>query len=147
MKVFMKIAKEVIIMLLVILVGILAFAIALYEYTPGKKQVETVATYEVPATINEQLKDDVEERMEKDIIKTYEQGKYQVTSTDLNKFKNSDKYNPGKSNPFAEISSGEGGEITGKGSGSSGGTSGNSGSTNNNSNGSTSSSANKKGIK
>ncbi len=92
-----KVIKEIIIMLLVCLVGILLYAVAFYKFIPNRKVVAEVRQYKASEQITEQLSDNVEERDDK-IIKTYE-----VTSTDLNNYQVKDKYVPGKANPFASV--------------------------------------------
>ena len=91
----MKIFKEIMIMLLVCLVGILLFAVVFYQYIPNRKEVPAVKNYEASEQVLEQLSDDVNREKDK-IIKTYE-----VTSVDLNNYKVEKEYVPGKANPFA----------------------------------------------
>ena len=89
-----KIIKEIIIMLLICLVGMLLFAVILYEYIPNRKVVPEVAMYNASEKIKELKADDIDKRDET-IIKTF-----QVTSSDLTNYKVANDYVPGKSNPF-----------------------------------------------
>ena len=96
----MKVIKEIMIMLLVCLVGILLFAVVFYEYIPSRKEVSEVAAYEPTSAVKEQLSDNIDQ-MDEQVILTFEQGDYEVTSTDLNRYKNKNIYVPGKANGFA----------------------------------------------
>ena len=89
-----KIIKEIIIMLLVCLAGMLLFAVILYEYIPNRKVVPEVSLYSAPEQIKEMIADDIDKRNEQ-IIKTFE-----VTSSDLTNYKITNDYVAGKSNPF-----------------------------------------------
>lgn len=91
----MKIFKETLIMLLTCLAGILLFAVVFYKYIPNKKDVPEIKKYSASETVLEQLADNVDQDKDK-IIKTYE-----VTSLDLNNYKVTKDYVPGKANPFA----------------------------------------------
>lgn len=90
-----KIIKEIIIMLLVCLVGMLLFAVIFYEFIPNRKVVPEVTQYSTSDKIKEQLSDDID-KQDDQIVKTFE-----VTSSDLINYKTTKDYVPGKSNPFA----------------------------------------------
>lgn len=90
-----KIIKEIIIMLLVCLAGMLLFAVILYEFIPNRKVVPEVSLYSAPEAIKEMMADDIDKRDEQ-IIKTF-----QVTSSDLTNYKITNDYVAGKSDPFA----------------------------------------------
>lgn len=90
-----KAIKEIIIMLLVCLAGMLLFAVVLYEYIPNRKVVPDVSVYSAPEQIKEMMADDIDKRNEQ-IIKTF-----QVTSSDLTNYKITNDYVAGKSDPFA----------------------------------------------
>ena len=101
-----KIIKEIIVMLLVCLATMLIFAIVLYEYIPGKKQVPEIATYVATEQVQDLLEDTVDQKKDEDrIIFTYE-----VTKGDLAGYQTTKDYVPGKTNPFAEFSSETSGE-------------------------------------
>lgn len=89
-----KIIKEIIIMLLVCLAGMLLFAVVLYEYIPNRKEVPEIAQYNPSEKIKELKADDIDKKNET-IIKTFE-----VTSSDLANYKVANDYVAGKSNPF-----------------------------------------------
>ena len=104
-----KIIKEIIIMLLVCLVGMLLFAIIFYEYIPNRKVVPEVTLYSAPEKIKQMMADDIDKRNEQ-IIKTF-----QVTSSDLTNYKITNDYVAGKSDPFAATKhSPDGGSSTKK---------------------------------
>ena len=100
----LKVMKEIIIMLLICLVALLILAVIFYEYIPARKVVAEVTTYTTPEKIAGLLADDIDEK-ENDVILTFEEGEYEVTSKDLKNYEATDKYVPGKSNPFAAVPS------------------------------------------
>lgn len=93
-----KAIKEIIIMLLICLISMLILAVVLYDYIPNKKVVAEVTKYSTSEEIETQLADDIDSEG-KEVVLTYE-----VTSKELNSYKDKDKYVPGKLNPFAEAS-------------------------------------------
>ncbi len=116
-----KIIKEIIIMLLVCLATMLVFAIVLYKYIPGKKQIPEITTYVATEQVQDLLEDTVDQKKDEDrIIFTYE-----VTKGDLAGYQTTKDYVPGKTNPFAEYSAEASGEPVER-------TSGNEGENNNN---------------
>ena len=94
-----KIIKEIIIMLLVCLVGMLLFSVIFYEYIPNRKIVPEVTQYSASDKIKEQMADDIDKKDDQ-IVKTFE-----VTSSVLNNFKVTKDYVAGKANPFAAVAS------------------------------------------
>lgn len=98
----LKAIKEIIIMLLVCLVGILLFAVVFYEYIPARKIVAEVSTYTTSEEVEELLADDIDSQ-DSDVILTFQEGNYEVTSSDLNGYEATDDYVPGKANPFAAV--------------------------------------------
>lgn len=94
-----KIIKEIIIMLLVCLVAMLALAIALYQYIPGKKVVPEISEYKVSEQVQDLLEDNIDQKNDNDrVILTYE-----VTKGELSGYQVTNDYVPGKSNPFGEV--------------------------------------------
>ena len=89
-----KIIKEIILMLLTCLAGMLLFAVVFYNYIPNRKIVPEIAVYNASEKIKELKSDDIDKRNET-IIKTF-----QVTSSDLTNYKIANDYVAGKSNPF-----------------------------------------------
>lgn len=92
-----KYIKEIIIMLLVALAGMLLFAVIFYEYIPNRKVVPEVSQYSASEKIKELKADDIDKRNEQ-VIKTFE-----VTSSDLSNYKVTNDYVAGKSDPFEPI--------------------------------------------
>ncbi len=96
-----KVIKEIIIMLLVCLITMLLLAIGLYKYIPNRKTVPEIVTYTASEEVQDLLADNIDTKTDGDnVILTYE-----VTASDLNNYKNTNIYVPGKSNPFAPASS------------------------------------------
>ena len=93
-----KVIKEMMIMLLVCLVGMLLFAVAFYEFIPSRKVVPEVTQYSVSEQVQELLADDIDKRNDQVVLT------YKVTSSDLNNYKVTNDYVPGKANPFAPAS-------------------------------------------
>ena len=95
-----KVIKEIIIMLLVCLVAMLALAIALYQYIPGKKVVPVISKYQESEQVQDLLEDNIDQKNDNDrVILTYE-----VTKGELSGYQVTNDYIPGKSNPFGEVS-------------------------------------------
>ncbi len=96
-----KIIKEIIIMLLVCLITMLILAIGLYKYIPNRKAVPEVVTYTASEDVKDLLEDNIDKKSDSDdVILTYE-----VTASDLTGYQSINTYVPGKSNPFAAASS------------------------------------------
>ena len=93
-----KILKNGIIVLLTIILAMLLFAVVLYEYIPSKKEIPTIKEYVASDQVSSQLADSVDQEKQQ-VVLTYE-----VTSTDLNNYKVTNEYIPGKANPFAPVS-------------------------------------------
>lgn len=98
----LKAIKEIIIMLLVCLVALLLLAVVFYEYIPARKIVAEVTTYNATDTVAQLLTDDIDKK-DNSVVLTFEEGEYEVTTKDLKNYEATDKYVPGKSNPFAEV--------------------------------------------
>ena len=121
--------KEFIIALLLCLAIILLLGILLYEYVPMSKTVPTPVTYTTPEEAKKELQD-TQGIDEEKVIMTYK-----IDSNDLNNYKRTQTYNPGKANPFSSYESSEpsGGQNNGSSNGNSstgGGNSGNNASSN-----------------
>ena len=87
--------KEIIIMLLLCLTIIIILGLLLYDYVPMSKVVPEPVSYITPEQVQKELKE-AESIDESQVIMTYE-----VNASDLNNYKNINKYNPGKANPFS----------------------------------------------
>lgn len=96
-----KVIKEIIIMLLVCLITMLILAIGLYKYIPNRKAVPEVVAYTASEDVKDLLEDNIDKKSDSDdVILTYE-----VTASDLTGYQSINTYVPGKSNPFAAASS------------------------------------------
>ena len=91
------ILKEIIIILLLCLAILLILCIIFYRYNPIGKVVPNTIAYTVPESVKTDLEDDniVEEEI------TVENIIYTVEGADLNIYKKSNSYIPGKANPFS----------------------------------------------
>lgn len=87
--------REIIIILLLCLAIMLLLGILLYEYVPMTKTIPNPVSYTTPDNVKQELAStgDVDESA---IIMTYE-----VDDTDLNNYKRTQDYKPGKANPFS----------------------------------------------
>lgn len=65
-----KIIKEIIIMLLICLVGILLFAVIFYRYIPNRKIVAEVAEYKASDEVEQLLQDNVDQD-DNEVVLTY----------------------------------------------------------------------------
>lgn len=94
--------KEIIIILLLCLAILLVLSVLFYDYNPISKVVPSKIAYTTPENIKEDLQDEatVEEMAIENIV-------YTIEGSDLNIYKKSKSYNPGKANPFAVITSNE----------------------------------------
>lgn len=119
--------KELIIVLLLCLAIILILGILMYEYVPITKTIPNQVSYTTPQDAKEELQA-ASEISEDQIVMTYE-----VNSSDLNNYKRTQDYKPGKANPFSsyETGSSSGTETGNSSSGTTNGGSSNSGSTTN----------------
>ena len=93
-----KVIKEIMIMLLVCLVGMLLFAVIFYEFIPNKKDVPEISRYSPSEQVQSLKADDIDTRDDQVVLT------YKVTSSDLTNYKVTKEYVPGKANPFAPVS-------------------------------------------
>ena len=84
--------KEIIIILLLCLAILLVLSVLFYDYNPISKVVPNKIAYTVPEGIENDLE---EETTEEEI--TIENKIYTIEGSDLNIYKKSNSYNPGKS--------------------------------------------------
>lgn len=103
-----KVIKEIIIMLLVSLITMLAFAIILYEYIPNRKVVAEVSEYSTAPETETLLADNIDSN-ENEVVLTYE-----VSSKDLSTYQVTNEYVPGKANPFESYNKEEKPDSTAK---------------------------------
>lgn len=92
-----SIIKEIIIMLLLCVAILLILGILFYDYIPTNKVIPTKEAYQTPEEVKNELSEEVTE-MEKTEVS------YEITDADLNIYKQSKSYNPGKKDPFANRS-------------------------------------------
>lgn len=122
--------REIIIALLICLAILLILAVALYNFIPANKVIPETIEYTPSKDVQLQLNSVVEDNSN-DIIMTYE-----ITAQDLENYKNTNDYKPGKTNPFAEFTEKSDDIISGEVGTSSGNENSKGGSSNNNSGGS-----------
>lgn len=93
-----SVIKEIIIMLLLCVAIVLILGILFYDYIPTNKIVPTKEAYTTPETVKVEINEQITE-IEKTEIS------YEITGSDLNLYKQSSSYKPGKANPFALVNS------------------------------------------
>lgn len=105
---FKSVLKEIIIILLLIVVILLLAGVLFYNYIPSSKVVpEKVQEYALADDIKEELQQELQEIDSDKIVKTY-----QVDARDIKNYEKENKYNKGKINPFAPVSSGVNGNTS-----------------------------------
>lgn len=94
-----SIIKEILIIMLVCIAIVLVMAVIFYNFIPTNKIVPTkVTAYERPENIGAEIS------VETDNTFTMQEHDYIVEDSDLNKYKQTQSYNPGKPDPFEEYS-------------------------------------------
>lgn len=101
-----SIIKEIIIMLLLCVAILLILGILFYDYIPTNKVIPAKEAYSTPENVKTEIEEEITE-VEKTEIS------YEITDSDLNIYKESSSYKPGKSNPFALQSSSSNVEVNG----------------------------------
>lgn len=92
-----SIIKEIFIILLVCVAIVLITAVIFYNYIPTNKIVPAkVTAYQTPENIQTEIIEDTIGNY------TTQEERYTVEDTDLNKYKQTQSYNPGKPDPFKE---------------------------------------------
>ena len=91
-----NVLKEIIIILLLCLAILLVLSVLFYDYNPITKVVPNKIAYTAPEGIKNEL---AEENELKEV--PIENKVYTIEGSDLNIYKKSKSYNPGKANPFA----------------------------------------------
>ena len=89
-----SIIKEIIIMLLLCVAILLILGVLFYDYIPSNKVVPSKIAYSTPENIQEEIEEEVMEANKTKIT-------YEVTDADLNIYKQSNSYVPGKRDPFS----------------------------------------------
>lgn len=91
----MKVFKEMVIVLLLVLAILLVLGVFLYDYIPMNKVVPKIEQYEAPNNIKEELKQSIEESEN-----TMTPIVYEINGSDLNLYEKTKDYDKGKVNPF-----------------------------------------------
>lgn len=94
------ILKEIIITLLLCIAILLILSVVFYDYNPMNKIVPNKIAYSTP----EDIKEEIGEQQVKDVLEGGLNVVYSINDSDLNKYKKSNSYVPGKENPFSETS-------------------------------------------
>jgi len=89
-----SIIKEIFIMLLLCVAIVLILGILFYDYIPTNRVIPTKEAY----STSENVKTEIEEKIT-EIEKT--EISYEITDSDLNIYKQTSSYKPGKSDPFS----------------------------------------------
>ena len=89
-----SIIKETLIMLLLCIAIVLILGILFYDYIPTNKVVPTKEAYSTPENVKIEINEQITE-IEKTEIS------YEITDSDLNIYKQTSSYKPGKKNPFS----------------------------------------------
>lgn len=92
-----SIIKEIFIMILLCIAIVLILGILLYDYIPSNKVIPVKEAYETPNDVKEEINEQITE-IEKTEIS------YEITDADLNLYKQTSSYRPGKPDPFSESS-------------------------------------------
>ncbi len=94
-----SIVKEIFIILLVCITIVLIMTVIFYNFIPSNKIIPTkVTAYERPENIESEIS------VETDNTFTMQEQDYTVQDSDLNRYRQSQSYNPGKPDPFSEYS-------------------------------------------
>lgn len=101
-----SIIKEIIIMLLLCVAILLILGVLFYDYIPSNKVVPGKIAYSTPENIQEEVNEEVIEANKTKIT-------YEITDADLNIYKQSNSYVPGKRDPFSMESTQTTGNSTG----------------------------------
>ena len=91
----MKLAKEIFIIILIILAILLVATIFLYDYIPISKVVPTVEPYVLSSEMENEINKDAE------FLDTQVVTKYEINSKDLTNYEKTNEYEKGKENPFS----------------------------------------------
>lgn len=95
-----SVIKEIFIMLLLCIAIALVLGILFYNDIPINRVIPTKEAYITPENVKEEIDEQITE-VEKTEIS------YEITDSDLNIYKQSSSYKPGKRDPFSEIKTGE----------------------------------------
>ena len=91
----MKLVKDILIIVLIVLAILLVSAIFLYDYIPVGKVVPTIEPYVLSEEMEKELSEDAE-FLESQVVT-----KYEINGKDLKSYEQNKKYEKGKENPFS----------------------------------------------
>ena len=104
------IIKEIFIMLLLCVAIVLVFGVIFYDYIPTNKAVPNkLEAYVTPENIQEEIDEEIIEMNKVEVS-------YEITESDLDLYKQTHSYTPGKRDPFSpstENTNNAGGNTTG----------------------------------
>lgn len=103
----MKVFKEIVIILLLILAILLVLGVFLYDYIPMNKVVPKIEQYEAPNDVKQELQQSIEEEQN-----TMTPIVYEINNSDLNLYERTKDYDKGKVNPFGNTTVEAGGNTT-----------------------------------
>lgn len=89
-----SVIKEIFIMILLCIAIVLILGILFYDYIPTNQMIPTKEAYVTPNDVKEEINEQITE-IEKTEIS------YEITDADLNIYKQSSSYKPGKKDPFS----------------------------------------------
>ena len=112
----MKVFKEIVIILLLVLAILLVLGVFLYDYIPMNKVVPKIEQYEAPNNVKQELQQSIEEEQN-----TMTPIVYEINNSDLNLYERTKDYDKGKVNPFGNTTV-EAGDNTTVSNGNQGGT-------------------------
>ena len=88
--------KEIFIMLLLCIAIVLILGILFYDYIPTNRVIPTKEAYITPENVRQEIDEQITE-----IEKT--EVSYEITDSDLNIYKQTSSYQPGKRDPFSLV--------------------------------------------
>ena len=93
----MSLVKEAIVSLISCLLVLICLSVAFYRVIPNNKVIPETITYQASEEIKNELNSEVDTTSD-NIVKTYE-----ITANDMEKYKASNEYVPGKKDPFSPV--------------------------------------------
>ena len=89
--------KEVSIMILICLAIALVLGVIFYDYIPNNKVLPSKIAYETPKNVKQEIEVEITEYEKENVV-------YEITDSDLNLYRSTKSYVPGKADPFADLS-------------------------------------------
>ena len=89
-----SIVKEIFIMLLLCVAIILVLGILFYDYIPANKVIPTKEAYTTSDEVKTEIEEEVTEMKKTEVS-------YEITDSNLNLYKQTSSYKPGKPDPFS----------------------------------------------